>query len=595
MEEFTLGSFINFCSILRIEAKEHLGFTPLKMFGTQKYVMDEITQGLAAGVHNFTILKGRQQGISTILQALDLYWLFRYKGMQGGLITQDEPTLVTFRSMFDSWMSRMQENVTRPKIKHHNRILLELGNGSRMSYMVAGNRKGSGLGRSKALTFAHGTECAYWGDVDGYNALMNTLAENNPMRLFVWESTANGYNTFEERWNIAKRSDTQKAIFVGWWRHDYYRKARDSVEFKQYWDGKPTSDERVWIKAVFKMYHHEITPEQLAWWRWYKAEKANDDEAFALQEHPPTEEYAFKLTGNKFFNAERVNQNYQRAKKLKPRYFRYTFGPNFEDTKFEETNEVMAHVAIWEWPEPRGVYSLGADPAYGSSENADQFAATILRCYSDKAVQVVELCTDDFADTRQYTWAICHLAGFYGGPRGNCMLSLELQGPGGAVWNEIINLRRLAGTYLAGDPRRQIFQVLTLIRDFLYKRQDSMGRPSVYQWQTNTKEKGRVLNQLKSYFNMDRIVINSTGCLEEFRKVTQSGDKIEAEGSAKDDRVMALAIAAIPGWNDTYLPELEARRMSFESENRPPEAGPTQTVLERTVSDFYKQAGVKVR
>ena len=588
---FSAVRFEAFCEKLRIDTKE-MGRIPLKFLGSQRYVVEQIADGLAHDVHTFVILKGRQMGISSVMLALDLYWMFKHKGLQGAVVTDTDENREVFRSYIEQYRNSLPASVKAP-IERHNRTQLVLKNGSRLVYMVAGVKKKGDLGRAKSVNYMHATECSSWGDEEGFGSLVNTLAQKNPDRLYVLESTARGYNMFYQTWEVAKQSKTQRAIFVGWWRNELYTWPAESVEYQTYWDGEPTGDERVWIGEVWEKYHHEITPEQLAWWRWYCVEHMKGDEQLALQEMPPTEDYAFQLSGSKFFSAERVNQHYQLALKQPCMYFKYKFGLNFEDTEFMETNAENAEVTIWETPhlggQSPGRYILGADPAYGSSEWADEFVGCMLRGYADKVVQVAELATPDWTE-QQYAWAIAHLCGWYG----DTMLNLEMQGPGGAVFNELLNLKRQAGMFPPGDPRAGAFDVVGRIRDYLWKKQDSIHGNFAYQWQTNPKEKIRMMSTLRSYFERDIVVINSPQCVQQFRNIRRSGDQIGGEGRAKDDRVIALAIGTV-AWNDWIMLEMQAAHRTFAAETRPEEAAKQFTPVEKSVLNYMKANGITLR
>ena len=594
MSAFEAARFERFCGKLRIDTKE-LGRVPLTFLGTQRYVVEQIEDGLKNDIHTFVILKGRQLGISTVTLALDLYWMFKNRGLQGAVVTDTDENREVFRSYIEQYRNSLPAEIRAP-IERHNRTQLVLKNGSRLVYMVAGTKKKGDLGRAKSVNFMHATECSSWGDEEGFGSLVNTLAQKNPSRLYILESTARGYNMFYQTWEVAKSSHTQKAIFVGWWRNELYSWPKDSIEFKTYWDGEPTGDERVWIGEVWERYAVNITPEQIAWWRWYTLEQMKGDEMLALQEMPPTEEYAFQLSGSKFFSSERVNSHFQRAIKQECVYFKYKFGLNFEDTEFIETNQENAEVTIWETPVVskevggrNGSYTLGADPAYGSSEWADEFAACILRCYADKIVQVAELGTTTWTE-QQFAWAIAHLCGWYG----DCMLNLEMQGPGGAVFNELLNLKRAAGSLPPGDPRAGAFDVIGRIRDYLWKKQDSIHGNFAYQWQTNPKEKIRMMSTLRSYFERDMIELNSPACLQQFRNIHRNGDQIGGEGRAKDDRVIALAIGTI-AWNDWIMLEMQAMHRSYAAENRPEEERKQFTAVERSVINYLNRNQVRVR
>lgn len=584
MSDFDPERFKAFCAKLQVDTKEK-GRMPLTFLGTQSYFIDEVAQGLKKGIHTFVVLKGRQLGISTVSLALDLYWLFKHRGMQGAVVTDTDENRELFRSYVEQYIESLPR-ASRPETDKHNRVQLILKNDSRLVYMVAGVKKKGELGRAKAVNFMHATEMSSWADEEGVASLMNCLAQQNPNRLYIFESTARGYNLFYEMWEVAKRSKTQHAIFVGWWRNELYRKERGSLEFKTYWDGQMTSDERIWVREVFEMYKYNIQPEQLAWWRWYCAEQMKGDEQLALQEMPPTEQYAFQLSGSKFFSAERVNKSYQAAIKKECMYFRYKFGMHFEDTEFIETNEDNAEVTIWEMPQERGVYTLGCDPAYGSSEWADEFAASMMRCYADRVVQVLEVGTPDWTE-QQYAWVIAHLAGWYG----NCMLNLEMQGPGSAVFNELLNLKSRAGSMRQADPRFGAFDVIGTIRNYLWKKQDSINGSFAYQWQTNSREKIRMMSTLRGYWEREMIEVNSPDCLQQFRNIHRQGDKIGGEGRAKDDRVIALAIATI-AWNDWIMREMQIANRTYVLENREPVEIQKLTPLENNVLTFLKRRGI---
>lgn len=592
MTDFNPEKFVRFCSLLRIDSKE-LGRIPLVLTGGQRYLVDQIAEGLANDIHTFVVLKGRQMGISTICLALDLYWPAKFRGLQGAIVTDTDENREVFRSYIDQYHKSLPKQVRSP-VERNNRTQLIFKNNSRLVYMVAGEKKKGNLGRAKSANYMHATECSSWGDEEGFASLMNTLAQKNPNRLYILESTARGYNMFYQAWETAKSSNTQKAIFVGWWRHDLYQWPDDSVEFRTFWDGSPTSEERVWIAEVFERYKVEITPNQLAWWRWYVTEQMKGDESLALQEMPPTEEYAFQLSGSKFFSAERVNMAYQRAVKQECVYYRYQFGLNFEDTQFLETNEENAEVTIWETPQDNGVYTVGADPAYGSSEWADEFACTVGRCYADRFVQVLEVGSTAWTEA-QFAWVIAHLAGWYGkSPTADCMLTLELLGPGGAVFNELQNLKYKAGSMRHDDPRLGAFDVIARIRDYLYKKQDAINGNFSYQWLTNSREKVRMMSTFRSYFEREALEINSKQCLTQFRNIHRNGDSIGGEGRAKDDRVIALGIAII-AWNDWFMNQMQAQGRTYDRETRPKEVQRQVTVVENSVVNYLKKQGIHVR
>jgi hypothetical protein len=592
---FDPGSFERFCSKLWIDSKEQ-GLIRLKFLGSQRYLVDKVAAALAQGVHTFVVLKGRQIGISTVMLALDIYWLFKYPGLQGAVVTDTDDNRELFRSTIEQYIKTLPSKA-QGAIRRHNRVQLLLKNRSRFIYMVAGLKKKGDLGRAKAVNFMHATECSSWGDEEGFGSLVNTLAQKNPRRLYVFESTARGYNKFFQVWEIAREAPDQCAIFIGWWLNELYQWPDDSPEFKMYWDGSLTTDERVWVGEVFERYGVEITPNQIAWWRWYCKVQMGGDEQLALQEMPPTEDYAFQLSGSKFFSAEKINRAYKIAMQRDALFFRYRFGVNFEDTEFLPTDSANADVIVWETPlarddarMPSGVYVMGADPAFGSSEWADWFAGSMMRCYADRLVQVAEIGSPDWTD-QQFAWALAHMCGWYG----DTMLNLEMQGPGFAVYNELWNLKRKAGNYPDGDPRAGAFDVVGRIRDYLWKRQDTWmrGGQFAYQWQTNMREKVRMMSALRSYWERDMLEVASARCLQQFRNIHRTGDKIGGEGRAKDDFVISLAIATV-AWNDWIMLEMGAQGRTYDKEHRSPEVTRVFKPLEASVIKYLDKQGLMV-
>ena len=593
---FSPKKFEDFCSTLWIDSKE-FGRMPLKWLQSQRYFVEQIAAGLAEDIHEFVVLKGRQMGISTVSLALDIYWMFKHAGLQAAVVTDTDENREIFRSLLTQYISSLPRK-SRPGIKLHNRaqLICEAPCSSRLMYMVAGTKKKGDLGRAKGVNLLHATETSSWGDEEGFGSLMNSLAQTNPNRLYIFESTARGYNMFYTTWEVAKKSKTMKAIFIGWWRNELYQFGPDTSQYQTFWDGEPTSDERVWIGEIYEAYNVEITPNQLAWWRWYVKEKMKGDEMMAMQEMPPTEDYAFQLSGSKFFSAERTHLAYRRSLEQEAAHYRYEFGQNFEDTLFLPTTPENAEVTIWETPvkvkeagQRAGSYALGCDPAYGSSEWADEFAACMLRCYADRIVQVAEVGSTAWTE-QQFAWVIAHMTGWYG----DCMLNLEMQGPGATVFNELQNLKYRASSFTAKDPRLEAFDVVGRVRDYLYKRQDSIHGNFAFQWQTNHKEKIRMFSTLRSCFERDLVEINSPACLQQFQNIHRNGDQIGGEGRAKDDRVVALCIATV-AWNDWIMNEMQANGRTYVREQRGPEVAKVYNAAERSVINYLKENKIRVR
>jgi len=584
MKNFNLQHFYHFCKQLKIETKEQ-GLRKMdNLLGTQTYVMEEITKGLENDCHFFVILKGRQLGITTISLALDLYWHFMHPGLQGTLTTDTEENRDMFRSTLAMYMDGLPKEYKIPLLAH-NRNQLSLKNRSRLFYQVAGLRAKGSLGRGKAITYLHGTETSSWGDEEGLASLLASLAETNPDRLYTFESTARGFNMFHDMYTTAKRARTQRAIFCGWWRNELYSLDPEGQTYKVYWDGKLTGEEKEWTRDIKKLYGVEINSRQIAWWRWKLYEGIKDD-SLMYQEFPPTEDYAFVMTGTSFFSNARCTDAVKRLKKVPYDSYRYSFGVNFQDTEVLKSTDRLATLKVWEEPVDTAYYVIGADPAYGSSDWADRFCIQVLRVYADGLEQVATFATSEM-NTYQFAWVIAHLAGAYK----NSTLNLEINGPGQAVINELRNLKRQAaamGTALGKD----LMDVYGNMQNYIWRRNDTIGGLSnSIGWMTTAATKERMLTYMKDYFERGMLDIWDMDTIEEMKTTIRDGSSIEASGRNKDDRVIATALACA-AYAEQVQPRLIAQKLTRKVSRVQDDFTPEQLTVGRNVSDYLKRIGV---
>ena len=579
---FDLKKFYKFCAELKVETKEEGLQKMTRLLGTQTYTMGEIAKGLEEDIHFFVILKGRQLGITTISLALDLYWQFTHPGWQGTLVADTEENRDMFRSTLAMYMEGLPKEYKIPLVAH-NRNQMVLKNRSRLFYQIAGNK--SRLGQGKAITYLHGTETASWGNEEGLASLIASLAEKNPERLYMFESTAQGFNMFHDMYKTAKRAKTQRAIFCGWWRNEFYSVPGDSNIYKVYWDGKLKSEEKEWVKDIKKMYGVDINSRQMAWWRW-KMHEGIKDETLMYQEFPPTEDYAFVMTGTSFFSHTRCTEAAKQSKKRDYEDYRYSFGQLFQDTEVLRSTERLSTLRVWEQPIDSAYYVIGADPAYGSSDWADRFCIQVFRCYADGLDQVAEFATSEM-NTYQFAWVIAHLAGAYK----NSTLNLEVNGPGQAVINEIRNLKRMASS-MGGPVGHGLLDVLGSMQNYIWRRNDTLGGISnSIGYLTTSSTKERMLNYMKDYFEREMMGIYSMELLEEMKGIVRDNGFLGAPGRGKDDRVIASALAAV-AYAEQIQPRLIASKITREVSKAQEDYTPEQIAVGRNVSDYLKRIGL---
>lgn len=580
--------FREFIACLTIDSKEH-GVCPLVLNGAQDRYLVELCEGLDRGIRQFTFLKARQLGVSTLSLAVTLFWLMIHKGLQGALVADTDSNRDKFRIILDRFIASLPKKL-KPKVVKHNRNNLVLGNGSVLDYLVAGTRRGStGLGKSRAFNFVWATEVSAWGDAAGMSSLMSALAETHPDRLYLFESTANSFNLFYDAWVSAQNDvESQKAIFIGWWAKEEYQVSEPAL-LERYGDPELTDQEREQIAEVHERYGVTVTLPQLAWYRWKSQTRILEGGSMA-ENFPWTEEEAFVSTGLPFFPGRIIRRYADLLHEAPPPFkgYRYFLGEKFDTTRLEPTGSFAeAELKVWEEPVPHGIYAIGCDPAYGRSEWKDRHVIEVWRCYADRMVQVAEFATAE-SESYQMGWVLAHLAGCYE----NCIVNLEISGPGIAVAQELRHLKELLdGGLLPGVARSDLANVFGAVRWYLYHRPDSMGAGYVYHWKTNGDNKFVMMNQLRDSVSLGMVEPRSNALVGEMRTLVQDGGTIQGSGRTKDDRVFATGLAH-KTWVDWQRGSLIAEGLTWERVKRQEELmkeQPEGNMISRVVSEFFQQ------
>ena len=542
VDAFPRARYLKFISQLKVQSRDY-GLVPFRLLGSQSYTLDEVCKGLDEGVTTFFILKSRQIGMTTFWLSVDLFWAFEFKGLLGSFLLHKEEARDEWRTGIEVFYHEIPKT-HKVRMVHHNRNILSFANGSRFRYVIAGtaeNRKG-GMGRSSASNYVHGTEVAYYGREEDIKAFKSSISSLYRHRLQIWESTANGFNHFYDTWQSAKSSSAMRAIFVGWWRNELFAFAQDDPRYEMFIRSPLTALERSKIRAVKKEYGFDVTKEQLAWYRWKKEDEFSNDDSMMDQEFPWTEGDAFQATGSQYFTTDSLGKALKYAKEQPYKRYRYKFTRDWKETQVVGApHDPRAELRIWEDASKFGYYSVGCDPAYGSSDEADRHVISVWRGYADCLVQVAEWCSH-LDSTYQTAWVLAHLAGFYG--INESRVILEINGPGKAVFQELQLVQQQLRELKPGDDDYSLRGVLNNIRSYYYKRIDSLGGGDlVYHYATTSQLKPGLMGRFKDSLELGRLIIRSVPLLEEMRRIVNDEGYISAEGAYKDDRVMAAALA----------------------------------------------------
>ena len=541
----------------------------MKPYGAQMRFLQEVCQGLDQGQRFFVNLKARQLGITTISLAIDIFWMNMHKGLRGALIADSDENKEVFRNTIQRYIESLPKGFLSPVVKN-NKYFLLLENGSRLDYLVAGKKRNADLGTSRGFNFVHATEVAKWGGGEGLDSLMASMAETHPDRLYIFESTAKGFNHWHEMWNAAKDDrHSQRAFFIGWWAKEIYAISKSDPRYAEVMQESPTQEEQKKAAIVWDQYGHKVTHEQLAWYRW-RSQNRTFNEGSMEQEYPWHEEEAFIVTGQHFFPARKLTEDLKRVmdgKSVLFKAYRYNLGEQFLGSELSVLDmepvsfSSEAHLRVWEPPKTNGVYVIGVDPAYGRNDWQDRHAISVWRCFADKLVQVAEYATP-IPETWQVIWVLAHLASQYR----DCLINLEVNGPGTTIMTGLKQLKSTlrAEAQVKGAPEavKGFTDALGGARWYLYHRPDSMGAGYAYGWKTTLDANMVIMNQMRDSYHLGSLVIRSAPLLREMQTIVQEGASIAAYGKGKDDRVFAAALAH-KAWIEWRRSDLQSRGRTY--------------------------------
>jgi hypothetical protein len=549
--KFPLKKFMRFLSFLKIQSRDY-GRVAFRLLGSQRYALDQVVKGINEGITTFVILKGRGGGITTLFIAVDFFYAMRVRGLLGTFILHEEKALEKWRSIIEIFVDSMPSYVIengkkskfKPKIVKHNRNLLLLQNDSSFSYLTAGvdeNRQG-GLGRSQHTNFVHSTETAFYGSDEQLKEFKSSVSHLYEHRLQIYESTANGFNHYYDQCEEAKTSQTVRFIFIGWWRDERNQFHVKDKRFSIFCpDNKLSVLERQRIRLVRERYQFDISMQQLSWYRWKLTDEFQNDQTTMDQEFPWTEDDAFQATGSKYFQSQTLTQLYRDAHKIGYEGFRYQMTRRWEDTQVVQVrNAIAADLKIWEHSSRFGYYVVACDPAYGSSDDADNFVIQVWRCFAEGMTQVAEFASRELS-YYQCAWIIAHLAGFYG--KKDVRVIIEINGAGKAVFRELGQLRFDLLRLPPSGENNELRRCLENMRDYFYQRVDTMSGELAYQFIMSDDRKRELMARFKDAVELQRMQIKSVPMIAEMQRLVNDEGSIAADGGGNDDRPVTAALA----------------------------------------------------
>lgn len=471
---------------------------PLVLNRVQKRFVKHVNKQLATtGMVRSVDLKGRQQGLSTVIHAI-IYW--RASQRTGHKAVVMAHVKDSTQALFDMYKRTHQYMPPAMKQKTRYSSKRELVFAALDSGIVVMTAGGEAIGRGETFQLQHLSEAGFWpkgSAKENFNGLLKTLP-NTPGSMCFIESTANGLgNVFHEAWTGAV-SGTNGFVpfFSAWFESDEYR-SEPPVGFET------TQAEQLLAQE------HGLDNAQLYWRR---QEIARNGLEMFKQEYPCTPDEAFITSGRPVFHMERLTQ----LMKAAPEPARMTV-----DTA---TGKVLEHpmgeLKVFIPKNEKDQYYIGADVSVGvrNPDKSDWCVAQILDGKRRQAaVWRGQVTPDEYARVLKTLGLHYNMA----------MIAPERNGHGLLVCV-------------------RLWKDLEYPNVFMDLKEGQMADRETLDigFQTNVASKPLIIDKLRGEVQAGTIAIYDKTTLQEMLSfvVTETG-KMEGEQGCFDDCVMALAIA----------------------------------------------------
>lgn len=507
------------------------------------------------------ILKARQMGFSTAVEALCYWWTSTNFNINSVIIGNDEKSSLNLYRMFRRYFDNTNI-LFKPSVRYNTKSDLtfekfdesgkQIGLGSAIKIETAKNKS---AGRSDTINFLHGSEVATWeSGEDLVASLMQTVPDaevmDKPSMVFL-ESTAEGRGNYfhKEYVAAAEGKNNYQPAFAPWWILDTYE--RDAT----FEDLGKLNDYELFLVDLMKQGHdtlghhfpisEDAIPRKLAFYRRKAKDFAATPERLP-QEYPSTWQEAFIASGKNVFNPLALQEMEKDATPLEDvDYYKIT---PLEDRPYEEfeleqisfeENETpddftyKAPLKIWEKPKPYKEYVIGADVAEGL-KGGDFSVATVV----DISTMAVVARWRGHCDPDKFGEILGALGTYYN----YALIGVEVNNHG------LTTVQKLRDTFYTN----------------LYKRDrgydEEWETPTVnLGWKTDMRTKRLMIDDLiklvreRVIRDKDIVFIN-----EAFSYVRDERGRMNAEEGSHDDVVMSTAIAyQLFPWGDNDISNLK--------------------------------------
>ena len=372
---------------------------PFKMNRAQRRFMDLIARDWNAGRPvRYIVLKARQLGISTIVEALITTLCAFQRNKQAIIVSKDPDSASDIFRMSKGFVENYRDRKHPIRLRKNNAKALQFAE-TKSEIQIVSVQKGV---RGGTKQYAHLSEYAFWPNPDEVMTALMPSLHPKPHTIVIIESTANGFNDFMDRWNRSVAGNGGfKPFFLPWTEHPDYVSVYDGHEL--------SPDERTLLALG-------ISVDRLQWRR----ERINElGELKFRQEYPRTPAEAFQTSGTGVFDREKLAKVMERTAILATTCQRGRF--EYEETylpkgrgAFLITNnrfvpDPQGPVRIYQMPVPGAKYAIGGDTADGG---IDHWAADVN--LAPHGIEVATLDSDGLT-AHQYACLMVCLGRMYNG------------------------------------------------------------------------------------------------------------------------------------------------------------------------------------
>lgn len=512
------------------------------------------------------ILKARQMGLSTAVEAL-IYWrTATNKNINSVIIGNDEKSAKNLYMMFRRYYDNSNP-IFKPSIRYNTRTDLsfekfdetgkQIGLGSTIKTETAGNK---GAGRSDTINCMHGSEVGSWEDGEALVAsLLQTIPDmeymENPSMTFL-ESTAEGRGNFfhKEFVNAVNQDSNFEPFFFPWWVLDSYERnggdLGDLTEYEQFLVDLMSKGHKVGGQVI------EVDPARIPAKIHFYRRKEKDFSATPErlpQEYPSTWQEAFIASGKNVFNSLALQEMENDSQPVdETEYYKIIPGDEYDDYQLEQVPyEANIHPDDFTYKAPFKIfkkpvigkeYVIGGDVAEGL-ENGDYSVAEVV----DVGTMETVARWRGHIDPDKFGEIVGSIGKYYN----DALVGVEVNNHG------LTTIQKLRDTYYTN----------------LYKRdrgydEDYEEPTSNLGWKTDVRSKRIMIDDLirivreKLNKDPDTVFVN-----EAFAYVRDERGRMGAEKGAFDDTVMAKAIAfQLFPWGDTDTSSLAVYKKSNKHE-----------------------------